>query len=234
MRGLAGVTILGDGSTVLILISIRCERRGRGVSVSPARASQAASPGFGSFSERGLTRAAESLARLLGYPVRFTGPQIQRSRSSALPDLADAAAGSLAALRIAIHGQGAVGSHPAAVAHRVPLPAGPDGNSRGASLDLTATERSAIQEVGNIVASSFLSELGDQVGRRFSLGAGMLSDRCSRGGPRRARVRAPPRLGRVGGAGGPGGWRGAHPGPDSSSCRTSAPGSPLARGAASG
>jgi chemotaxis protein CheC len=33
--------------------------------------------------------------------------------------------------------------------------------------DLTATERSAIQEVGNIVASSFLSELGDRVGRRF-------------------------------------------------------------------
>jgi chemotaxis protein CheC len=33
--------------------------------------------------------------------------------------------------------------------------------------DLTETERSAIQEVGNIVASSFLSELGDRLGRRF-------------------------------------------------------------------
>ena len=32
---------------------------------------------------------------------------------------------------------------------------------------LTETERSALQEVGNIVASSFLSELGDVLGRRL-------------------------------------------------------------------
>ena len=118
-------------------------------------------------SERGLSRAAESLARLLGYPVRFASLEIQRSRSSALPDLADAAAGSLAALRIAIHGQGS-----GWILILLPLPTvyrflqvlmGTPAEPR----DLTATERSAIQEVGNIVASSFLSELGDRVGQRF-------------------------------------------------------------------
>jgi len=118
-------------------------------------------------SERGLSRAAESLARLLGYPVRFSGPQIQRSGSSPLSDLTDAAAGSLAALRIAIHGQGS-----GWILILLPLPTvyrflqvlmGTPAEPR----ELTATERSAIQEVGNIVASSFLSELGDRVGRRF-------------------------------------------------------------------
>ena len=116
-------------------------------------------------SERGLSRAAESLARLLGYPVRFSGPQIQRSRSSTVSDLA--AAGSLAALRIAIHGQGS-----GWILILLPLPTvyrflqvlmGTPAEPR----ELTATERSAIQEVGNIVASSFLSELGDRVGQRF-------------------------------------------------------------------
>ena len=116
-------------------------------------------------SERGLSRAAESLARLLGYPVRFSGPQIQRSRSSTVSDLA--AAGSLAALRIAIHGQGG-----GWILILLPLPTvyrflqvlmGTPAEPR----ELTATERSAIQEVGNIVASSFLSELGDRVGQRF-------------------------------------------------------------------
>ena len=33
--------------------------------------------------------------------------------------------------------------------------------------NLTEAERSAIQEVGNVLASSFLSELGDRLGRRF-------------------------------------------------------------------
>jgi chemotaxis protein CheC len=118
-------------------------------------------------SERGLSRAAESLARLLGYPVRFTGPQIHPGRSSTVSDLADAAAGSLAALRIEIRGQGS-----GWILVLLPLPTvyrflqvlmGTPAEPR----DLTATERSAIQEVGNIVASSFLSELGDRVGRRF-------------------------------------------------------------------
>lgn len=118
-------------------------------------------------SECGLSRAAASLTRLLGYPVRFAGPEIRPIRSGAPPDLADAAAGSTAALRIAIHGQAS-----GWILILLPLPTvyrflqalmGTPAEPR----DLTATERSAIQEVGNIVASSFLGELGDRMGRRF-------------------------------------------------------------------
>ncbi len=117
--------------------------------------------------ERGLARAAESLTRLLGCPVRFADPEVRPVRASALPDPADAGAGSLVALRIAIHGQGSgwiLILLPLPTVHRIlqvltGTPAAPRG--------LTAVERSAIQEVGNIVASSFLGALGDQVGRRF-------------------------------------------------------------------
>lgn len=117
-------------------------------------------------SEHGLSRAAASLTRLLGCPVRFAGPEIRTLRSGALPDLA-ADAGSLAVLRIAIHGQGSgwiLLLLPVPTVYRflqalMGTPVAP--------RDLTAAERSAIQEVGNIVASSFLSELGDRVGRRF-------------------------------------------------------------------
>lgn len=99
--------------------------------------------------------------------MRCAGPEIQPIRSSVFPDLADAAAGSLAALRIAIHGQGS-----GWILILLPLPTvyrflqalmGTPAEPR----DLTAIERSAMQEVGNVVASSFLSELGDRVGRRF-------------------------------------------------------------------
>ncbi len=118
-------------------------------------------------SERGLSRAAESLGRLVGSPVRFAGTEIRSIGSSALPALADTAAGSLAALRIAIHGQGngwilILLQLPAVYRFLQALMGGPVG-----PRDLTAAERSAIQEVGNILASSFLSELGDRLGRRF-------------------------------------------------------------------
>ena len=119
-------------------------------------------------SERGLSRAAESLGRMLGHPVRFAGQEIRSLRSSALPALADAVGGdSLAVLRIEIHGEGngwILILLPFPTVYRLlqalmGIPAEP--------RDLTETERSAIQEVGNIVASSFLSELGDRLGRRF-------------------------------------------------------------------
>lgn len=117
-------------------------------------------------SERGLSRAAESLGRMLGLRVRFAGHVIQHLRSSAVPDLA-AAAGSLVLLRIEIHGEGC-----GWILILLPLPTvyrllqilmGVPTEPR----NLTETERSAIQEVGNVVASSFLSELGDQLDRRF-------------------------------------------------------------------
>ena len=119
-------------------------------------------------SERGLARAAESLGRMLGNPVRFADQEIRSLRSSALPALADAVGGgSPAVLRIEIHGEGSgwiLILLPLPTVYRLlqalmGIPAEP--------RDLTETERSAIQEVGNIAASSFLSELGDRLGRRF-------------------------------------------------------------------
>jgi chemotaxis protein CheC len=118
--------------------------------------------------ERGLDRAAASLGRMLGNPVRFTGQEIRSLRSSALPALADAVGGgAVALLRIEIRGEGSgwiLILLPLSTVYRLlqalmGIPADP--------RDLTETERSAIQEVGNIVASSFLSELGDRLGRRF-------------------------------------------------------------------
>jgi chemotaxis protein CheC len=104
---------------------------------------------------------------MLGNPVRFADSEIQSRRSSALPALADAVGGSLAVLRIEIHGEGSgwiLILLPLPTVYRLlqalmGIPAEP--------RDLTETERSAIQEVGNVVASSFLSELGDRLGRRF-------------------------------------------------------------------
>jgi len=116
--------------------------------------------------ERGLARAAESLGRMLGHPVRFAGLEI-RSLGSSEPALpADAAAGFPAALRIEIRGEGSgwiliLLSLPTVyrlLQALMGIPAEP--------RPLTESERSAIQEAGNIVASSFLSELGDRWGRR--------------------------------------------------------------------
>lgn len=116
-------------------------------------------------SEHGLSRAAASLTRLLGCPARFAGTEVAPVRSSALPDLA--ATAPPAAVRIAIHGQGS-----GWILILLPLPTvyrflqalmGTPAVPR----ELTPVERSAIQEVGNIVASSFLSELGDRLDRRF-------------------------------------------------------------------
>lgn len=117
--------------------------------------------------ERGLARAADSLGRMLGHPVRFASPEIRGLRSSALTTPADAAAGFPAVLRIEIRGEGSgwiliLLSLPTVyrfVHALMGTPAEPH--------TLTESERSAIQEVGNIVASSFLSELGDRLSRRF-------------------------------------------------------------------
>ena len=118
-------------------------------------------------SERGLARAAESLGRMLGNPVRFTGREFRSLRASALPYLVGAAGGSPAVLRIEIRGEGGgwiLILLPLPTVYRLlqalmGIPAEP--------RDLTEIERSAIQEVGNVVASAFLSELGDRLGRRF-------------------------------------------------------------------
>jgi chemotaxis protein CheC len=104
---------------------------------------------------------------MLGNPVRFAGREIRSLRASALPNLVGAAGGSPAVLRIEIRGEGGgwiLILLPLPTVYRLlqalmGIPAEP--------RDLTEIERSAIQEVGNVVASAFLSELGDRLGRRF-------------------------------------------------------------------
>jgi chemotaxis protein CheC len=88
--------------------------------------------------------------------------------SSALPSLAeDAARDRLAGLRFRILGQGSGWIFllfPLPTIYRLlQLLMGTPADPR----DLTEMERSAVREVGNLLASSFLSELGDLVGRRL-------------------------------------------------------------------
>jgi chemotaxis protein CheC len=105
---------------------------------------------------------------MLGYPVRLTLQEIRRLPSSAVSALAEATdSGATVGLQIQIHGESAgwiLIVLPLPTVYRVlqdlmGTPAEP--------RDLTGTERSAVQEVGNIVASSFLSELGDLLDRRL-------------------------------------------------------------------
>jgi chemotaxis protein CheC len=119
-------------------------------------------------SERGFSRAADSLSRLLGHAVRLALRDIRTLPASVLPALAEETdCAPMAGVQIRIRG-GAGGRIlillPLTAVYRLlqallGTPAEP--------RVLTETERSALQEVGNIVASSFLSELGDVLGRRF-------------------------------------------------------------------
>lgn len=119
-------------------------------------------------SDRSLSRAERSLGLMLGHPVRFAVREVHRVPSSALPSLAeDAEPDRLAGLRFRILGQGSgwiLLLFPLPTIYRLlQLLMGTPANPR----DLTAMERSAVREVGNLLASSFLSELGDLVGRRL-------------------------------------------------------------------
>lgn len=119
-------------------------------------------------SDRSLSRAERSLGTMLGHSVRFAVRGVHAVSSSALPSLAeDAERDRLAVLRFRILGQGSgwillLFSRP--TIHRLlQLLMGTPANPR----DFTEMERSAVREVGNLLASSFLSELGDLVGRRL-------------------------------------------------------------------
>ena len=119
-------------------------------------------------SDRSLSRAERSLGLMLGHPVRFAVREVHGVPSSALPSLAeDAEPDRLAGLRCRILGQGSgwiLLLFPLPTIYRLlQLLMGTPANPR----DLTAMERSAVREVGNLLASSFLSELGDLVGRRL-------------------------------------------------------------------
>jgi chemotaxis protein CheC len=121
-------------------------------------------------SDRSLSRAERSLGTMLGHSVRFAVRGVHAVSSSALPSLAeDAERDRLAVLRFRILGQGGgwillLFSRPT-IYRLLQLLMGTPATPR----DLTEMERSAVREVGNLLASSFLSELGDLVGRRLML-----------------------------------------------------------------
>jgi chemotaxis protein CheC len=123
---------------------------------------------FRALSEESLRRAGESLSGFLGHPVRLTVSAISAVPVGALPGLtAEAVSGPMAGLQVRFGG-GAGGQivilFPLATVFRmvnVLL------RTQVRLLSLSETERSAVQEVGNILASSFLSGLADLLGMRL-------------------------------------------------------------------
>ena len=123
---------------------------------------------FQALSQHSMRRAGESLSSLLGYPVRLDVSGIRALPIGALPSLAAAAdTGLMAGLRFEITGEG--GGHMVIL---FPLPTifrmlrallGTSEEPR----PLSDQERSAVQEVGNILVSSFLSGMGDLLGKRL-------------------------------------------------------------------
>lgn len=120
------------------------------------------------FGEDGLSRAAESLGRMLGCHLRLTVTAVCGPLSSALSGVADdVERRPVAVLRVRIDGDGrgwALILLPRSALYRVLQ--GLLGTS-GEPHDLTEIDLSAVQEFGNVLVSSFLSELGDRFGRRF-------------------------------------------------------------------
>jgi chemotaxis protein CheC len=119
-------------------------------------------------SQRSMRRAGESLTLFLGHPVRLAVLDILALPASDLPSLAEEnAGGPMAALQCEIVGP-AIGSililFPQSTISRF-LRALLGMSAEGRPL--TPVEESAILEVGNILSSSFLSEMGDRIGRRL-------------------------------------------------------------------
>ncbi|MFB3817194.1 MAG: chemotaxis protein CheC [Candidatus Methylomirabilales bacterium] len=125
-------------------------------------------PVLRALSERSLVHAGESLSRLLGHGVRLSASGVHLLPVEELPALvANVAPGSVGGLQFQITGE-ASGSlvilFPMPTIHRM-LEAL---LGRSAAVEaFTEMERSAIREIGNVLASSFLSELGDLTQRRF-------------------------------------------------------------------
>lgn len=119
-------------------------------------------------SEHSLERAAQSLTALLGHPVRLAVSGITTVSIDALPALLAAAdTGVMAGLRFQIAGETGgqiIILFPLrAILRMLRLLLGAREEPRSLSED----ERSAVQEVGNILVSSFLSGLGDLLGKRL-------------------------------------------------------------------
>ncbi len=123
---------------------------------------------FRVLSEECLRRAGKSLSGFLGHPVHLTVSAISAVPVAALPGLtAEGVSGPMAGLQVRFSG-GARGQivilFPLATVFRmvnVLL------RTQVRLLSLSETERSAVQEVGNILASSFLSGLADLLGKRL-------------------------------------------------------------------
>lgn len=119
-------------------------------------------------SERGLRRASEALTGMLGYTSRLRILAVSSLEASDLRSLAERPAGDLAvALRVLMSGQAG-----GQILLLLPEPTvsrvlGVLMGRRFDSREFSELERSALQEMGNILASSFMSELGDLVNRRF-------------------------------------------------------------------
>src|SRR3972149_295406 len=123
---------------------------------------------FRAVSEESLRRAGESMSVLLGHPVRLTVSAISTVPVGALLELtAEAVSGPMAGLLIRFSGEAAgqiIILFPLATVFRI-LGVLLKGQVR--LLSLSETERSAVQEVGNILASAFLSGLADLLGKRL-------------------------------------------------------------------
>ncbi len=118
-------------------------------------------------SARGMRRASEALTALLGHPVQLDVSSVQTLPPRRVLDLmAGANTGGMAGLQCQISGEMAgdmLFLFPQATVFRMlqallGRPAEP--------RLLSGEETSALQEVANVLASSFLSELGDRLGRR--------------------------------------------------------------------
>ena len=119
-------------------------------------------------SERGLSRAAESLGRLLGSPVRLTLREVRHLPSRNVPALVEHGDSSPGiGLTVRIQGQGGGWIFIVFPLHAVYRLLQVLMRTPVEARDLTGLELSAVQEVGNLLASSFLSELGDRLGRRL-------------------------------------------------------------------
>lgn len=118
--------------------------------------------------ERSMRHAEDSVRSFLGDPLRLTLCGIHSLPSNALSVLStDVECGSMIGLYSRITGQGN-----GRVLILVPMPMarrflrallGESNDPR----PLTEMEQSAIQEIGNIMSSSFLSRMGDLLGRRL-------------------------------------------------------------------
>jgi chemotaxis protein CheC len=119
-------------------------------------------------SEHSLGRAAQSLTALLGHPVRLAVSGIKTVSTGSLSSLLAAAdAGVMAGLRFQIAGETGgqiIILFPLRTIYRMLRML--FGTHEG-SRSLSDQERSAVQEVGNILVSAFLSGLGDLLGKRL-------------------------------------------------------------------